>query len=204
MLTDVAHWASEVIATLGYVGVALLVAIENLFPPIPSEMVLPLAGFVAGRGDANLVGMIGAATTGSVVGAWALYGVAAWIGPARLRALVCRHGRWFGVREADLDRAEAWFDRRGRAAVLFGRCVPLIRSIVSVPAGFRRMDVVPFTILTAVGSTIWNAALIGAGAVLGERWERVGGVVGLLQGLVVVLLVGAVLAFCWSRVVRHR
>ncbi len=204
MLTDLTDWVSDVIAALGYLGVGFLVTIENLFPPIPSEVVLPLAGFVAGRGDANLIGMIGAATVGSVVGAWILYGLSSWIGPVRLRAFVARYGRWVGVKEADLTRAETWFDRRSRAAVLLGRCVPLVRSVVSVPAGFRRMDAVPFTVCTAIGSLIWNAALIGAGAILGERWERVGDAVGLLQGVVIVAIVGAVLAFVWFRLIRPR
>lgn len=204
MLNDLTDWVSEVITALGYAGVAFLVALENVFPPIPSEVVLPLAGFVAGRGDANLVGMVGAATLGSVIGAWVLYGISAWIGPVRVRRFVVGYGRWVGVREADLDRAEAWFDRRAPAAVLLGRCVPLVRSVVSVPAGFRRMAPVPFTLFTAAGSAVWNMALIGAGAMLGQRWERVGDVVGLLQGAVIIAVVAAVLWLVWSRGLRPR
>ena len=204
MLDDITTWVTDVIDALGYLGVAFLVSLENVFPPIPSEVVLPLAGFVAGRGDANLVGMILAATAGSVVGAWALYGIAAWIGPERLRAFIVRFGRWFSVKEHHLERAEAWFDRRANVAVLLGRCVPLIRSIVSVPAGFRRMPLGRFTILTAIGSAMWNTALISAGAVLGERWERVGDFVGLFQA-VVILAIGALVAwFLWTQVVRPR
>lgn len=204
MLDDITTWVTDVVDALGYLGVAFLVALENVFPPIPSEAVLPLAGFVAGRGDANLIGMILAATAGSIIGAWVLYGVAAAIGPQRLRAFIVRFGRWFGVREHHLERAEAWFDRRADAAVLIGRCVPLIRSIVSVPAGFRRMPLGRFTLLTAVGSAMWNTALISAGAVLGERWERVGDFVGLLQGVVIVALVGLVGYAAWRTFVRPR
>jgi len=111
VLNDLAGWISDVIAALGYAGLAFLVALESVFPPIPSEAVLPLAGFAAGRGDAHLVGMLAAATAGSVAGAWVLYSMAAWIGASRLRTFVARHGRWVGVSEADLNRAEAWFDR---------------------------------------------------------------------------------------------
>lgn len=204
MLDDLTQWVTEVVETLGYLGVALLVAVENVFPPIPSEAVLPLAGFVAGRGEANLAGMILAATAGSVVGAWVLYGVAAAIGPARLRAFIVRFGRWFGVREHHLERAELWFDRRADAAVLIGRCVPLIRSIVSVPAGFRRMPIWRFTILTAMGSAMWNTALISAGAVLGERWEQVGDVVGLLQGAVLIGVAALVGYAIWIGLLRPR
>jgi membrane protein DedA with SNARE-associated domain len=204
MLDDLVGWVTDVVEALGYLGVAFLVALENVFPPIPSEAVLPLAGFVAGRGDAHLLGMILAATAGSVVGSWILYGIAAAIGPTRLRAFIARYGRWFGVREHHLARAEAWFDRRAGAAVLIGRCVPLIRSIVSVPAGFRRMPIRRFTALTAIGSAIWNTALISAGAVLGERWERVGDVVGLLQGAVILAVVGLIGSVIWVRLIRPR
>ncbi len=204
MLDDMTTWVTDVIDALGYIGVAFLVAVENLFPPIPSEVVLPLAGFHAGRGDASLPGMILAATIGSVVGAWALYGIAAWIGPVRLRALVVRYGRWFGIKEADLTRAEDWFDRRSDTAVLVGRCVPLIRSIVSVPAGFRRMPIVRFTALTTVGSLVWNTALIGAGAALGDNWEKVGNVVGLFQTAVVIAILAAVGYFVFTRFIKPR
>jgi len=200
-LTDV---ITRIVETLGAVGVALLVAVENVFPPIPSELVLPLAGFVAGRGDASLTAMLIGATTGSVVGAWILYGIAAWIGHDRLHRLVRRHGRWFGVRIADLERAEAWFDRRAASTVLVGRCVPLIRSLISVPAGFRRMPLGRFTVYTAIGSTIWNGALIGAGAVLGDQWERVGGVIERFQWVVVACIALGAAVFAWKRILSPR
>lgn len=204
MLGDLTTFVTDVVETVGYVGVALLVAVENLFPPIPSELILPLAGFVAGRGDASLIGMIVAATLGSVVGAWILYGISAAIGPERLHGFIVRYGRWFGIKEADLVRAEEWFDRRSDAAVLIGRCVPLIRSIVSVPAGFRRMPFVRFTVLTAIGSAIWNVALISAGAILGDRWDQVGDVVGLLQAVVIIVIVALVALFVWKRFIKPR
>lgn len=204
MLDNIVEWVTTVVETLGYVGVAFLVALENVFPPIPSEVILPLAGFVAGEGKASLPGMVVAATVGSVVGAWILYGISAAIGPERLHQFLVRYGRWFGVKERDLIRAEDWFDRRAGTAVLIGRCVPLIRSVVSIPAGFRRMPLLRFTLYTAIGSLLWNTTLIGAGAILGERWERVGDVVGLLQGVVIVAIVGLVLFFVWRKVVLPR
>jgi membrane protein DedA with SNARE-associated domain len=204
MLDNLTEFVTDVVNTLGYPGVAGLVALENLFPPIPSEVILPLAGFVAGKGEASYLGMVLAATIGSVIGAWALYGIAAAIGPVRLDAFVTRFGRWFGLKPTDLRRAEEWFDRRAGAAVLVGRCIPLIRSIVSIPAGFRRMAIGRFTVLTALGSAVWNAALIGAGAILGDRWERVGSVVGLLQGVVVIVIVALLAWFVWVRFLRPR
>lgn len=204
MLDDLATWAAGVVESLGYFGVALLVAIENLFPPIPSEVVLGIAGYSASRGDAWVIGMIIAATIGSVVGAWVLYGFAAAVGPPRLRAIVIRYGRWIGFSEADLDRAEAGFDRRSRSAVLLCRCVPLIRSLISIPAGFRRMPLGTFTVLTLIGSLIWNTVLVSAGYLLAEQWDRVLDYTGPFQNLVVALLGLLVVAVVVRKVVLTR
>ena len=217
MLGDLANWVQDVINQFGYLGVALLVVIENVFPPIPSEIVLPFAGFVAQQGasavnatagaaqsDTTVVGMMIAATVGSVVGALILYFVSAAIGPERLRGFVERFGKWFGVKSSDLVRAEEWFDRRSSAAVLVGRCVPLIRSIVSIPAGFRRMKLTSFVVLTAIGSAVWNIALIGAGAVLGDQWERVGEYVGVFQWLVIAAVLLLLVRFVVSRMKSRR
>ena len=204
MFDSITDWVTTVINVLGYGGVAFLVALESVFPPIPSEVVLPLAGFVAGRGDASLVGMIIAATIGSVIGAWILYGIAAWIGQERLRRMILKYGGWLGVKDRDITRAEDWFDRRSNVAVAVGRCVPLIRSLVSIPAGFRRMPLVRFTLLTAAGSLVWNAALIGAGAALGDNWEQVGKVIERFQLVVVVVIVAAVAWFLFHRLIKPR
>jgi membrane protein DedA with SNARE-associated domain len=199
MLGDLADWVTEVIDKLGYLGVALLVALENLFPPIPSEVVLPFAGFVARDGSATFVGMVIAATIGSLAGAWLLYGVAAWIGPERLARIVVRHGRWLRLTNDDVARAERWFDRRAILAVLVGRCVPLIRSLVSIPAGFRRMHFATFTTYTVIGALVWNTALIGAGYLLRDNWHDVEPVLDVVQYVVVAVLVAVVLWFLWSR-----
>ena len=217
MLGDLANWVQDVINQFGYFGVALLVVIENVFPPIPSEIVLPFAGFVAQQGasavnatagaaqsDTTVIGMMIAATVGSVVGALILYFVSAAIGPERLRGFVERFGKWFGVKSSDLVRAEEWFDRRSVVAVLVGRCVPLIRSIVSIPAGFRRMKLTSFVVLTAIGSAVWNIALIGAGAVLGDQWESVGEYVGVFQWLVIAAVLVLLVRFVVSRLKKRR
>jgi membrane protein DedA with SNARE-associated domain len=204
MLDDLAQWAADVVGSLGYIGVGLLVAIENIFPPIPSEVVLGLAGYTAARGDATMAGMLVAATIGSMVGAWTLYGFAAAVGPLRLRAIVIRYGSWIGFGEADLDRAEQWFDRWSRYAVLLCRCVPLIRSLISIPAGFRRMPLGVFTLLTLLGSLTWNTVLIGAGYLLGEQWERILDFIGPAQDLVVALMGLLVVAVIVRKVVLIR
>jgi membrane protein DedA with SNARE-associated domain len=201
MLSQIASWVETVIEKIGYLGVGLLVGLENVIPVIPSEIVQPYAGFVAQKdGFGAVVLMIIVATIGSVVGSLAMYGIAASIGPVRLRAFVNRYGSWVGISEHELTRAENWFDRRATIAVLVGRCVPLIRAVVSIPAGFRRMKLMPYIVYTAIGSLVWNIFLIGAGALLGDNWERVGEVFSPIQKLVELAVVAAVVVFAWLRV----
>jgi membrane protein DedA with SNARE-associated domain len=198
LLSSLATWVQDVIEQLGYVGVALLVVAENVFPPIPSEIVLPFAGFVAQRGSESVVLMILAATVGSVGGALIMYWIAAVIGDERLHAFTRKFGKWVQIREVDLTRAEEWFDRHATSAVLLGRCVPLIRSVVSIPAGFRRMKLLPYIAYTFIGSLVWNILLIGAGALLGENWERVGSYVGVFQWVVIALAMVAIMRFAYG------
>ena len=203
MSNSLATWAQDVIEQFGYVGVALLVVVENVFPPIPSEIVLPFAGFVAQRGGESVVIMILAATVGSVGGALIMYWIAAVIGDERLHAFTRKFGKWVQIREVDLTRAEEWFDRHATSAVLLGRCVPLIRSVVSIPAGIRRMKLVPYIAYTFVGSLVWNILLIGAGALLGDNWERVGSYVGVFQWVVIALVIAVIARFTFG-VYRRR
>ncbi len=201
MLENLTNWATDIVEQLGYLGVAMLVALENVFPPIPSEVVLGLAGYTASRGDAWVVGMIIAATFGSVIGAWILYGLSAAVGPVRLRAIIIRYGAWVGFSEPDLDRAEAWFDRRSRAAVLVCRCVPLIRSLISIPAGFRRMPLGAFTLFTLIGSVVWNTVLVTAGYLLADQWEKVLKFTEPFQTIVVVLIGVLIVALVVRKVI---
>ena len=160
---------ASVIESLGEVGVGLLVALENLVPPIPSEIVLSLAGYLASEGRVNLILVFVAATLGSVGGALALYWVGYALSEERLR-------RWLDriplVDADDLNKADRWFERHAKAAVLLGRCAPVVRSLVSIPAGANHMPLVQFTVFTAIGSGVWNALFIGGGYLLGSRYQN--------------------------------
>lgn len=197
----VAGWAIELMEKMGAPGAGLAVALENLFPPLPSEVILPLAGFAANRGDLGLFSAILFTTLGSVVGALALYGVGAVLGRDRTRALA---GHLPLVKVADVDKAEEWFARHGAKAVLIGRCVPVVRSLISVPAGVERMKIPLFLALTALGSLVWNSALIIAGYALGEKWHVVESSVGIFQYVVIAAAVGAVAWFVIVKVKANR
>ena len=167
-----AGWVVSVIEGVGALGIALLVLLENVFPPIPSELVLAFAGFSAARGVINPFTAWAAATAGSVAGAYVLYAVGARLGYQRLHALAGK--RWFVLVDPEhLDRGERFFRDHGGKVVLLARLVPVLRSVVSIPAGMTRMPLGRFTLLTAIGSGVWNAALVAAGYRLGERWQQV-------------------------------
>lgn len=162
-------WVTSVIESLGELGVGLLVALENLVPPIPSEVVLSMAGYLAGEGRVNVVLVAIAATAGSVLGALALYWLGYALGEDRLR-------RWLDriplVDAGDLDTADRWFERHQQGAVLFGRMAPVVRSLVSIPAGANHMKLGQFTLLTALGSGVWNCLFVAGGYALGSRWQQ--------------------------------
>lgn len=198
MLPDLAKFAERAVVGAGYPGLAALMALETFFPPIPSEVVLPLAGFQVDRGHLLFAGALLAATLGAVVGSLGLYFIARIGG----RPLVLRLGRVVRVTAADLDRGDRWFDQHGAKLVLFGRLLPGARSLVSLPAGLARMPVGRFCLLTAIGSGLWNAALLALGMALGSNWSRVGNVIGPASSVVVALLVAAAAAgatIAWRR-----
>ena len=197
----ISGWAIRIMETLGAPGAALAVALENLFPPIPSEVILPLAGFTASQGNMSLAGAIAWTTAGSVVGALVLYLIGALIGRERTRAIAARVPL---IKVSDVDRTEAWFQRHGRKTVFFGRMVPLFRSIVSIPAGVEPMPMATFLLLTALGSLIWNSVFVVAGYVLGENRQVIERYAGAYQNLVLAVGVLAVLAFVVIRMIGAR
>jgi membrane protein DedA with SNARE-associated domain len=184
----VADWVFTIVDRLGAAGVGLLILLENLIPPIPSEVILPLAGFRARTGTLNLLTVWLAATAGSVLGALLLYGLGGWLGYDRLHRLAGH--RWFVLSsQRDLERGREVFERHGGKMVLLARCVPFLRSVVSIPAGIAGMPVLRFTVLTAIGSGVWNAAFLWLGWILGENWEQVQGWIGPVSYVVIGLVV---------------
>ncbi|WP_203982586.1 DedA family protein [Sphaerisporangium rufum] len=197
----VAGWAIRLMETLGAPGAGLAIALENLFPPLPSEVILPLAGFTASRGDMSLLQALVWTTLGSLIGALALYAVGAVLGRRRTLAIA---GRLPLIKTSDIEKAEAWFARHGRKTVFFGRMIPIFRSLISVPAGVERMPVVTFALLTTLGSLIWNTVFVLAGYQLGENWSLVERYAGLLSNAVIVAVVLAVVVFVVVRVRERR
>lgn len=193
-------WIFGIVDALGALGVGLLILLENIIPPIPSEVILPLAGFRARTGALNVLTVWPAATAGSVLGALLLYGLGARLGHERLHRLAGH--RWFVfASQKDIDRGDELFDEHGGKVVLFARCVPFLRSVVSIPAGISGMPVLRFTVLTAIGSGVWNAAFIGLGWVLGENWSTVERWLGPVSYVVIGLLV---VGLVWLMVRRRR
>jgi membrane protein DedA with SNARE-associated domain len=203
-ITDwISDWVFRLVDTLGAVGVGLLLFIETVIPPIPSELILPLAGFRSRSGELNVFAVWTSATIGAVIGALVLYYLGAWLGYDRLHALAGK--RWFILAtRADVERGYTLFTRYGSWLVLIARCIPIIRSLISLPAGVSKMPVTRFLIFTSIGSGIWNAALIGAGWLLADNWDKVEGYVSPFSKVVLALGIAFVAFLVIRRVLARR
>ena len=183
-------WISDIIRAGGYAGIALLMLLENIFPPIPSEVVMPLAGYLASKDDLSLIGVVIAGTAGSVLGALAFYYLGRKLGAERLKEWCDRHGRWLAISARDVEKTQRWFDRYGIWTVLLLRLVPGLRSLISIPAGISRMPLLPFVLFTTIGSALWSALLAWAGLVLGQHYESAENYIGPVSTGVIALLAG--------------
>ena len=193
--------AVDIMDKLGGPGAALLVGIDNVFPPMPSELVLPLAGFAASQGTMSLFMALFWTTLGSVAGALLTYWLGAWLGRDRVRSLIIRAPL---MKPSDFDRTERWFLEHGTKAVFFGRMVPLFRSLISLPAGIERMPLWQFLSLTTLGSLIWNSAFVVAGYVLGDNWQVVDEYAGIFQKAVIAVVALAIVVFVAVRIRERR
>ncbi|WP_193776228.1 DedA family protein [Streptomyces sp. E2N166] len=193
------QWINDLMDALGAPGAGLAIALENLFPPLPSEVILPLAGFAASSGRMNLIAVLLWTTAGSVIGALALYGVGALLGRDRTVAIA---GKLPLVKVSDIEKTEAWFLKHGTKAVFFGRMIPIFRSLISVPAGVERMRLPVFLALTTLGSAIWNTVFVLAGYALGDNWSKVSGIASTYSKVILALAALALLVFIGMRLMR--
>lgn len=200
-LDGLAGWTVDVMELLGGPGAGLAIFLENIFPPLPSEVILPMAGFAAHLGVLSVAAAIIWTTLGSVLGAWLLYGLGAKLGHDRMRRVLSRFPL---IDTEDIDKSSAWFARHGTKAVFFGRMLPLFRSFISVPAGTERMNFAIFTLFTALGSLVWNSVFVGLGYGLGANWHYVEPYSAIFQYIVLAVVAALVVRFVWSRLRRRR
>lgn len=189
------QWITEIMDAYGYLGILLLIALENLFPPIPSEVILTFGGFMTTTTDLTIWGVILFATAGSVIGAICLYGIGRLLSAERLESIVVRYGRVLRLKPEDIQKAQAWFDKYGAWAVFLGRLIPLVRSLISIPAGSAKMNLLLFFILTITGSLIWNIALVYVGAAVGSSWDTIVHYMDIYSNIVYILLAMSMAVF---------
>ncbi|SES24576.1 DedA family protein [Psychrobacillus sp. OK032] len=188
-------WIADWMNQFGYLGVFLLILIENIFPPIPSEVILTLGGFMTTTTMMTKFGIIAASTAGSVVGAAILYWIGTLLDVERLEKIVQKYGKFLRLTIKDIHKADAWFDKYGVWAVFFGRLVPLVRSLISIPAGMSKMKFGLFLLFTTLGTLIWNTVLVSVGAAVGENWDKIVGYMDIYSNIVYVILAIVGIAF---------
>lgn len=204
LFEQLSHIIDQIIMALGLPGITFVMFAENLFPPIPSELVMPFAGFVVGQGKADFLSVWAAGTLGSVFGAVGLYYIGRWANEPIVRRFVRLFGRWFLLSESDLDRALQAFSRHGEAILFFGRLIPIVRSVISLPAGMQRMPMGRFLLFTTLGAGIWTAVLTGVGVALGAKWEQILDIARRYEQATLLVLAGLVIVFFAVRLWQRR
>ncbi len=189
------EWITNTMSSLGYIGIGLLMFAENLFPPIPSELIMPLAGFTVAKGEMNFVLAVLAGVIGTVVGALPWYYEGKLVSEERLRSLADKYGKWIALSGKDIDKADRWFDKHGNQAVFFCRLVPGVRTLISLPAGISGMPLAPFLLYSTLGTTLWVGLLTYLGFLLGDNYELVDDYLGPVSKIVLALLVIAFIAW---------
>lgn len=193
------QWVISTMTSMGYLGIGLLMFLENLFPPIPSELIMPLAGFTVAQGKMEFVPAVTAGVVGTVLGAFPWYFAGKLVGEPRLRHLADRYGKWLTLSGRDIDKANDWFTRHGVGAVFFGRLVPGVRTLISLPAGINAMPLIPFVLFSTLGTTLWVSLLTFAGLKLGENYELVDQWLAPVSKIVLVGLLLALGLWIWRR-----
>lgn len=199
MSETISQWIVNIMTSMSYWGIGLLMFLENLFPPIPSELIMPLAGFTVAKGEMEFVPAVVAGVVGTVLGALPWYYAGKLIGEPRLRHLADRYGKWLTISGRDIDKANAWFTRHGIGAVFFCRLVPGVRTLISLPAGLNKMPLLPFLVFSTLGTTIWVGFLTFLGLKLGENYALVDEWLAPVSKLVLVAIVGGFGYWLWKR-----
>ncbi|MDJ0633052.1 MAG: DedA family protein [Xenococcaceae cyanobacterium MO_188.B29] len=194
----------DTINSLGYLGIALLMALENVIPPIPSELIMPLAGFTVTQGDMNFILVIISGTIGSVLGATPWYLLGKYWGLKRTKYIADSYGKWLTISGEDVVKAKIWFDRRGYIATAIGRLVPGIRTYISLPAGISKMPLFPFLIYSAIGTIFWVSLLTGAGYTFGANYEQVGIYLKPISTVILIMIFSAAIYWLIKRRVKDR
>jgi membrane protein DedA with SNARE-associated domain len=195
----ISHWITGTMSSMGYLGIGLLMFLENLFPPIPSELIMPLAGFTVSQGKMELLPAIAAGVIGTVLGAFPWYYAGKFIGEPRLRKLADRYGKWLTLSGKDIDKANEWFAKHEGKAVLLCRLVPGVRTLISLPAGISAMPILPFVLYSTLGTTLWVTFLTFLGYQLGENYDKVDEWLGPVSKFVLFGLIGLFIFWVWKR-----
>lgn len=204
LINSIKIWVENIISTLGYPGLYLVMLLENVFPPIPSEVVLPLAGSLSlsGRFSIPLITLVG--MFGSLTGAFLFYGLGKLLGEDRIRRFVGKYGHFALLSTSDFDKSVEWFDRYDEWVIFFSRMVPIVRSLISIPAGIASMNLGKFSFFTIMGTALWSFLLSYGGRLLGEQWPLITEFINTYQNIVLVIFAVIVLYFVISRLVRKR
>lgn len=203
-MSSILSTITGLLESTGYIGIVLLIALENIFPPIPSEVILPLTGYLVFQGKLSVIGAVISATLGSVLGALVLYYLSRKLGKKRVLTLADKYGKLLGISKADVEKSLKLFHKHGGKLIFFGRIVPTIRSVVSIPAGLTGMNIKKFVLFSALGSALWNGTLIGVGLALGERWQDIQKYTKVLEYIVWVFVLGGIAWLLWRKYTKKK
>ena len=204
VLNAIKIWVEQIISSMGYVGLYLVMFLENVFPPIPSEVVLPLAGSLTLTGRFSVFWITVIGMLGSLTGAFLFYALGMWLGEPRVRIIIEKYGRYALLSTNDLDRSLEWFEKYDDWVIFFSRMVPIVRSLISIPAGIAKMNIAKFSFFTILGTALWSFLLALGGRLLGEQWPQIAEFINTYQNIVLVIAVTAVLLFIGSRLFKKK
>lgn len=199
----IGNWASALISQMGYPGLAMVMFLENVFPPLPSEVILPFAGSMVRSGRFTLLGITLVGMFGSVCGAWVFYALGYWLDETRVKRLIGKYGKWLLLTVEDFERAQKFFHSHGDKVIFYGRMIPMVRSLISIPAGLMRMNPIRFTAYTALGTALWSFVLALTGKILGDNWSLIDDYLSTYESLILILAAVVGAGFILKRIIAR-